>query len=75
MPTTEIDRHGWTTSAELAFVAGMADSHNGIEMLSGYIAGMQKRTQFSFDAALCIRVAQEHLDEQMAALGARRRAA
>jgi hypothetical protein len=74
MPTTHIDRHGWTTSAELQFIAEMAQGENAIAGLRGYIAGMKKRADLAgIDAALCVTVAQEHLDEQMAMFtGARR---
>jgi hypothetical protein len=76
MPTTAVDPHGWTTSAEPQFIAGMAGRDNAIECLRGYVRGMQKRANASgIDAQLCITVAQEHLDEQLAILTGGRRVA
>lgn len=76
MVTTAIDRHGWTTSAELQFIAGMAERDNAIELLRGYLLGMSKREPASgIDKALCVTVAQEHLAEQIAVLTGGRRLA
>lgn len=70
--------HGWTTAAELQFISAMATRDNAIGLLRGYILGMQKRADtVGLEVSLCIQVAQQHLDEQMALMtgGSRRRAA
>jgi len=54
----------------------MADSHNAVSLLQGYLAGMRRRTDFiGMDSGLCVRTAQRYLDERLASSGANRFAA
>lgn len=66
---------GWSTAAELQFIGAMATRDNAIGLLRGYIEGMQKRAHLTdIDATLCIQVAKQHFDEQVALLaGGKRR--
>ncbi|CAN0620315.1 conserved protein of unknown function [Burkholderia multivorans] len=52
---------GWTTAAELDFVEQLASRKRALPLLRGYLAGMAKRTEFSFDPNAVLFVARERL--------------
>jgi hypothetical protein len=44
--TSNTQYYGWTTSAELAFIDGLAQGRDAEKKLRGYLIGMSKRTNF-----------------------------
>ncbi|UUX38860.1 hypothetical protein NTJ56_08675 [Burkholderia contaminans] len=44
--TTQDRNTGWTTAAEIDFIDQLGSKHEAITLLSGYLAGMRRRTDF-----------------------------
>lgn len=56
------DVKGWSNTAELTFIEGLAEKREGKALLRGYLRGMEKRTDLgSIDHKAAVERAQELL--------------